>query len=184
MLDLRQSATMAAALLVGAALVILWPRPDTVPTLPDLNAQPSKPGTSEPVAGEPSGATEPSPAHPSHPTLVEPPSATPSADPERLRAHIEGAQKRWHQLATRAEAAPDARTRALAPRLHQLATMTPHADPHPQLQASAALLLAELALVDDLAASGLGTDALVAEIEAISAEWIGPVPVASDQAPR
>jgi len=184
MLDLRQSSTMAAALLVGAALVILWPRPDTVPTLPDPGGQPGESGASEPIAGEPTAPAEPPPAYPSHPTLVEPPSAAPVSDPEMLRSHLETAPKRWLQLAARAEVAADPRTRALAPRLHQLATMAPHAGPNPQLQASAALLLAELALVDDLAACSLGADALVTEIEAISTEWIGPAPVASDAAPR
>lgn len=163
----RTLATMAAALLVGAAAVILWPRPQLPPA---LQPQPEPaPATTE----EPSAASESA-------------SQTVHTQPDHLELlrHLTGARAAWLDLAEQAEAAPDAATRALAPTLAGLAAMVPEAEPHPLLQPTAALLVAELQIADELEDSSLDATALLQEIRAIRALWIGELPVAATRDPR
>ncbi len=172
----HQLATMAAALLVGAALVILWPRPDPAPA---LNILPT-PG----AEARDAPASPPAQPRQVQPRQIQPPAPQQVLDPSLLQAHVRSAGGAWLALARQAEAAPDQPTRALAPALHQLAAMAPQDQTHPPLQPTAALLLAELGLVEALEASSLDAGDLLAELRAIRSGWIGEMPVAAAPGPR
>ncbi len=173
----RQLATMAAAAIVGAALVILWPRAELPPPKPSDPVQ---------TSGAPSQAeqVEP-PTTPSvPPARIEPPAADEPADPELVRTHALRARATLERLAAQAAQADDAPTRALGPRLIELAELAPEGSGDPQLQSTAALILGELAIRDQLAASSLDAAALIQELDALAAGWIGPTPDARPATPE
>ncbi len=163
---LQQTATVVAALIVGAAVVILWPRPDPAPS---SGQRPEAESTL------PEAATTTAPPTPPRP--VQAPASEPVLDPSLLREHLEDAEAHWRALARQARGADDDDTRALAPRLEALAEQAPEGDPHFELQPAAAFLLAELAMVEELEASGLEAEEFLEELTAIREGWIGEGPV-------
>ena len=162
---LRLHASIASAMLVGAAVVMLWPRPDVAPAVPVPKADPLPPPEQEAAeqTTSPTNAATPDPT----------PAAAPVLDDGLLRAHMDTARDRWEALARQAEGAEDPPTRALAPELRALAQAVPDSEPYPELQATVALLSAELGMVSKLEGSTLGADAMLEELRELERAWLG-----------
>jgi hypothetical protein len=160
----RTTASVLAALLVGAAVVLLWPEPEPQVLPPPEQASPHPQPRSPAETGD-AAALDPHP----------PPSPP---DDAMLRAHLAGAQDRWLALAAQAEASDDPATRALALELRALARQAPTLEPQPSLQPTAAFLLAERRTVKRLEGSGLELGALPEAVEALEYGWLGTMPMA------
>ena len=158
----RALASMIAALLVGAAVVLLWPEPE--PGAPAPHPQPLSQGER--------GAAEEQPVEPVAEAPPPPPNDT------ELRAHLAAAPDLWLTLAELAEASDEPATRALAPELRALAEQAPALEPHPTLQPTAAFLLAELRMAERLEGSGMILGEQQEELDTLVQRWLGTAPMA------
>jgi hypothetical protein len=158
----RTTASVLAALLVGAAVVLLWPEPEPQVLPPPEQASPHPQPRSPAETGD-AAALDPHP----------PPSPP---DDAMLRAHLAGAQDRWLALAAQAEASDDPATRALALELRALARQAPTLEPQPSLQPTAAFLLAEFAMADRPELAGREFAELQESLDAMRTHWLGPDP--------